>query len=76
MPLYEYVCRTCDTRFEARRAMGDAAAPIDCPDGHSETSRVLSVFAAVGRGVPDAGSAAGPPGCGHGCACAAQGRFG
>jgi putative FmdB family regulatory protein len=76
MPVYEYVCRTCDTRFEARRAMGDAAAPIDCPEGHPETTRVLSVFAAVGRTGSAAGSPAGPTGCGTGCACAAEGRFG
>lgn len=76
MPVYEYLCRTCDTRFEARRSMTDSAAPIDCPDGHPETTRMLSVFASVGRSV--AGSGVGPApmggpvggGCGAGCACA------
>jgi putative FmdB family regulatory protein len=75
MPVYEYLCRTCDTRFEARRSMTESAAPIDCPDGHGDTTRLLSVFASVGR---SAGAAGGPTpmsapvggGCGAGCACA------
>jgi putative FmdB family regulatory protein len=73
MPVYEYVCRTCDSHFEARRPMADASAPIDCPDGHSDTSRLLSVFASVGRASSASSSLpAGPPpgGCGAGCACA------
>ena len=51
MPVYEYRCRICDTRFEARRPMSEAAAPISCPDGHVDTTRVLSVFASVGHGA-------------------------
>lgn len=72
MPVYEYLCRTCDTRFEARRSMTESAAPIDCPDGHDDTTRLLSVFASVGR---SAGAGPGPVaapvggGCGAGCAC-------
>jgi putative FmdB family regulatory protein len=74
MPVYEYRCQICDTRFEARRPMSDAAAPINCPDGHVETTRLLSVFASVGHGAgspasaaPGTGSVGG--GCGPGCAC-------
>jgi putative FmdB family regulatory protein len=70
MPVYEYLCRTCDTRFDARRPMRDAGSPIDCPDGHADTTRLLSVFASVGRGLespaPQAGAGGG---CGPGCAC-------
>jgi putative FmdB family regulatory protein len=82
MPVYEYVCRTCDSRFEARRSMDDASAPIDCPDGHSETTRLLSVFASVGRAAAGPGyassmagtsgavmSGAGGGCCGGGCGC-------
>lgn len=69
MPVYEYRCRTCGTRFEVRRPMADAEAPALCPAGHSETTRVLSVFADLRErvGVGDR-----PPagGCGPGCACA------
>lgn len=77
MPLYEYLCRICDTRFEARRAMSDAGSPIDCPAGHSDTTRLLSVFASVGSGsagtVSGATSGVTAPaprgGCGAGCGC-------
>ncbi len=74
MPVYEYRCRTCDMRFEVRRPMSEAAAPINCPDGHADTNRLLSVFASVGHGAEspalqtgEARAAGG--GCGPGCAC-------
>ncbi len=72
MPLYEYICRTCDTHFEARRPMDSSEAPLSCPDGHTETARVLSVFASVGRSAGSSPAPQGPPagGCGAGCACA------
>lgn len=76
MPVYEYVCRTCDSRFEARRPMSQAGDPMPCPDGHADTTRLLSVFASVGRSVSGSGSALAPAGvgpvggCGAGCACA------
>lgn len=74
MPVYEYLCRTCDSRFEARRSMSESADPIECPDGHADTARLLSVFASVGRGPAGATPTAPvrPPGggCGAGCACA------
>ena len=75
MPTYEYMCRTCDTRFEARRSMSEAASPMRCPAGHPDTTRLLSVFAAVGGKTESAAPqpAKGGPaaaGCGPGCACA------
>jgi putative FmdB family regulatory protein len=72
MPVYEYLCRTCDTRFEARRAMGEAGSPIDCPDGHPDTTRLLSMFASVAHAAEPARSpvASRGGGCGPGCACA------
>ena len=38
MPLYEYICRDCDTIFEARRPMADADEPVACPAGHDRSS--------------------------------------
>ena len=75
VPVYEYLCRTCDTRFDARRSMENAGSPIDCPDGHDDTVRMLSVFASVGRSSASASPAPSPAfgsggGCGAGCACA------
>jgi len=72
VPLYEYRCRTCDERFEARRAMADADDPVACPHGHTATVRLLAAFAATGRA--GSGPAPGPVpaagGCGAGCGCA------
>ena len=73
MPVYEYRCGTCDTRFDLRRAVGEADAEATCPQGHAETRRLLSVFAAGGRstGPAPVGTGAGGGGrcCGGGCGC-------
>lgn len=69
MPVYEYRCTTCDTRFEIRRPAAEAGAPATCPDGHEGARRVLSVFATAGRSAPAAAPTTGG-GCGAGCACA------
>jgi len=77
MPLYEFRCRTCDTTFELRRPMSEAADPASCPDGHDGAVRLLSVFATAGASA--GGSASGAPAprtsggggcCGGGCGCA------
>ncbi len=75
MPVYEYLCRTCETRFETKRPMSESAVPVACPEGHGDTTRLLSVFASVGRSSggtdPGPGPGAGfSGGCGAGCACA------
>jgi putative FmdB family regulatory protein len=67
MPLYEYLCRDCDTVFEARRPMADADGPVACPDGHEHVARRLSVFATTGRA--SAGASAPSGSCGPACAC-------
>ncbi|MEI6495369.1 MAG: zinc ribbon domain-containing protein [Actinomycetota bacterium] len=72
MPLYEYRCRTCDETFDARRSMSESNEPAECPAGHVNSVRLLSVFASVG-----ASSASAPPPapsggggcCGGGCGC-------
>jgi putative FmdB family regulatory protein len=69
--MYEYRCRTCDSRFELRRPMAEADAPAVCPGGHDGAVRLLSVFAAIGSAASTPAGAAGPgPGpCGGACAC-------
>ena len=67
MPLYEYRCRQCGATFESRRDAARADEDVRCPDGHDETVRLLSSFAAIGR----AGAPA-PP-CGGNCTCGAYG---
>lgn len=73
MPLYEYRCRTCEERFEARRSLEDADAPVACPSGHTGAVRLLTAFASTGRAAVGAGPAPMPSGggcCGGGCGCA------
>ncbi|HOU15231.1 MAG TPA: zinc ribbon domain-containing protein [Anaerolineae bacterium] len=51
MPIYEYSCQECGARFDARRAMKDADAPIACPVcGAAKAKRGLSLFFASSSG--------------------------
>ena len=63
MPLYEYECRDCGTRFEALVTAGHR--PV-CPSCHSEKlEKLLSVFG-VGPGGSSGGRVADTGGCGSG----------
>jgi putative FmdB family regulatory protein len=66
MPLYEYLCHACDTRFEALvRAWGEAVACPACRAQDVEKQVSSFAFAAVGQ-TPSAGGC----GCGRGgCGC-------
>ncbi len=45
MPIYEYVCKDCGTRFEMLRSIKDADSIIPCKSCQSnQTQRALSVF--------------------------------
>ena len=76
MPLYEYVCSDCDTRFELRRPMERSAEGTTCARCEAPAHRVLSVFAAVttsAGGEEVAAAVGGMGGCGldgGGCPCA------
>lgn len=75
MPLYEYVCPTCEVKFEKLRPMtnGHEAA---CPACGTESPRVLSMFAAFSKGSNGEMAAVGGVGCGGacpaGCSCATR----
>lgn len=57
MPLYEYICAECHTRFDALRPMSQADAPIACVScGSLNTTRAISLFSAVSGGRVVAGS--------------------
>lgn len=77
MPLYEYVCTKCDSRFEELRPSSRMDDPARCPSGHNAGQRVLSAFATIGNGGSvepepmDAGSG-GCGGCAGGCTCGAN----
>jgi len=62
MPVYEYYCRTCNTKFEKLQPMSASADPAECPSGHEGALRTLSLVAAIGH--DDDG-----PSMSMGCAC-------
>ena len=71
MPIYEYYCPRCATKFEQLRPMTRADDPAICAKGHGGAARTLSVFATVtkdGGGFLDA-----MPPSGGGCACGGGG---
>jgi len=71
MPRYEYRCRACGATFEKTRPMVESSAPASCPDGHTDTVKLLSTVAVTGRGgaaAPAAGAGGGGC-CGGACGC-------
>ncbi|MGC5029011.1 FmdB family zinc ribbon protein [Micromonospora sp. DT229] len=71
MPRYEFRCRACGDTFEVNRPMARAGEPASCPQGHSDTVKLLSTVAVTGRGAGATGAAPAPGGgcCGGGCGC-------
>jgi len=71
MPLYEYNCAACDTLFEKLRPMSKVDSPVSCAQcGSADTSRALSLFAAISKSSN--GSSSPVSGTGSGCgSCAA-----
>jgi putative FmdB family regulatory protein len=49
MPIYEYECADCGVHFERRQHFGDAP-PSECPRGHNEVRKVLSVPLVIFKG--------------------------
>ncbi len=49
MPLYEYYCQKCGSRFELLRPLSRITEPASCPEGHPGGERVLSRFAALSK---------------------------
>jgi len=65
MPIYEYCCADCGTKFSKLRPMSKADAPIACTNCQStNTSRALSLFAAVSKGSSGESRTIAGSGCG------------
>lgn len=68
MPVYEFRCRTCGATFTQSRPMAASSDPANCPEGHDDTARLLTVAAAGGRSAampaPSGGGC-----CGGSCGC-------
>ena len=65
VPIYEYVCMSCESHFEELVGMSDPDPA--CPDcGHERVSKQISAFVAHGpAGQPSGGCCGGSCGCGH-----------
>ena len=70
MPLYEYYCPKCATKYELLRPLDRSDEPGTCPQGHGGGARTLSMFAAVTKQA-DGGVSSMPSG--GGCACGGGG---
>lgn len=67
MPVYEYTCKRCETRFEVLVRSMTTPEP-GCPNcGASSVNREFSTFATVGSTKSSGGGCAGC--AGGGCAC-------
>lgn len=57
MPVYEYTCQSCESRFEQlHRSMSETGGKVACPKCKStKTARALSVFAVGAEGPKSSG---------------------
>jgi putative FmdB family regulatory protein len=69
MPVYEYYCTKCGTKYELLRSMSRSDDPATCPNGHKGGARTLSLFASVGNKQAGADFDDYAPGGGGGCGC-------
>ncbi|NTU79654.1 MAG: zinc ribbon domain-containing protein [Chloroflexales bacterium] len=74
MPMYEYGCLACNSRFDRLRRMDQDDSGVICPRcGGEQVQRRLSIFAAHTRGAPTTAAettSTAPTshgGCGSGC---------
>jgi len=63
MPLYEYVCSKCKSRFELLRRMNQADEEALCPNCNSRAEKVLSSFACLSRDESGISSPVGGSSC-------------
>lgn len=73
MPVYEYYCPTCSTKFEKLRSIAVADTPVTCAAGHENTRKLISVFAVGSRMGDDSFSMPSGGGCACGGACSCGG---
>ncbi len=45
MPIYEYICSECDTKFEQMRPLSQSDKAAECPRCHKPARRKISTFA-------------------------------
>ncbi len=71
VPTYEFRCHECATTFDVRRPMSASSEPAICPDGHTNTVKLLSTIALTGAAGDGASMPVGGGGgcCGGACGC-------
>ena len=77
MPIYEYVCSECNSKFEQMRPLSQSGEAAACPKCHKPARRKMSTFAAfttsvsgVPKTVPGAGSSCSSCSSGNCSTCA------
>ncbi len=74
MPIYEYKCEDCGTKFEKLVRRSTEAAELECPScGEKHLKQEFSTFAAHANGAPKAAEA---PMCPSGGPCRNPGMCG
>lgn len=73
MPIYEYVCSECDSKFEQLRPLSAADQTAECPHCHKQARRKMSTFSAfstslsgIPKTVPGAGGSSSCSSCSSG----------
>ena len=57
MPIYEYICPECDSKFEKMRPLSQSDKTAECPRCHKPAKRKMSSFVGFitsDSGVPQA----------------------
>ena len=49
MPIYEYVCPSCDLKFELLRSLSQSDEGTACPRCQNNAKRMLSTFACFSK---------------------------
>ncbi len=63
MPLYEYRCAACGSRFELLRRVGQGSEGVACPEcGQADVDKEFSTFASSVAGGGTGGASCSPSG--------------
>ena len=76
MPLYEYFCPPCNSKFEVLRPMSQMDSAAVCPSGHTTNNRVLSIFAQPARSNTSVATMDRLPMAGGDACCSTDGMMG
>ena len=64
MPIYEYICKDCNQKFEAVRSIAQADEPIQCSHcGGEHTNRTVSKCWSIGNNTVTLSATSSGSGC-------------